>query len=485
MDLLSQEKILVTGATGYVGGRLVSLLLNKGYKVRCFVFGKKRLKRPGWEKADIVNGDILQYETLSSAMKGVSIAYYLVHPMSADKQLEKPECTAARNFAQAAKEAGVKRIIYLSSLADENIQHSGHLETRSKTATILRDSGIPVTEFQAGQIIGSGSLAFELLRQITEILPVILVPRWAYSKLQPIAVRDILRYLSECIALPETVGRTLQIGGSTVLSYLDMISIYAKLRGLKRPYINLPYLTSFLTAVFTDILTAIPQKMALPIIEILQKDAVLHDNVAESVFNFVPLSFEEAVSLATENTYNDSVETAWFSTESYTQKTPLLLKESITKYKLEVEAVVEATPEAVFRSISCIGGKNGWYFANRLWSVRAFIDRIAGGWGFRRGRRSLKELREWDIIDFWRVEELDENKLIIFRSEMKMPGQTWLLFEIVPVSPTETTLILKSFYEPGSFWGHIFWYVLLPAHPFLYKGMLKEIAAVAREDKEC
>lgn len=487
MDEVIQHNrtILVTGSTGYIGGRLVKLFMDSGQPVRCLVRDPSRIKGRGWDKVTVFEGNVLNYESILPALESVDVAYYFVHSMTAGKGFPERDIQAAENFGRAAKEQGVKRIIYMSGLGSSHDHLSEHLRSRHDTGNKLRESGVPVTEFRAAQVIGSGSLSFEMVRYITERLPIIPSPRWIKTKSQPIAIRNVLNYLVECLDVPESTGQILEIGGPDILGYDEMLLAYARVRGLKRKILRLPFLTTEICAFFIDLITPIPANISRPLIEGLKNEVIVRDDTARQLFKFPLLKYQEAIELALKRHDNDNVETIWSgSISSLGLKDEHVVKltniEGMVMEKRTI--IVEATSREVFQSIICIGGQNGWLYANPLWWLRAFIDTLAGGVGHR-GRRCYLHLRVGDPIDFWRVEELIDKRLLRLHSEMKMPGRGWLQFEINTFSNSKVLITQIAFFEPMGLMGHLYWYALYPVHKFIFSGMIRALANQIKQVK--
>lgn len=482
----SSKLILVTGATGYVGGRLIPVLLKRGYNVRCLVRDPSRVEGRGWQGVEAVKGDVLKYEELPRAMKGVSVAYYLVHSMTAGEGFKERDIKAAENFGRAAKEAGVERIVYLGGLGIAGEELSLHLKSRQDTGDYLRKSGVPVTEFRAAQIIGSGSISFELIRYLAERLPVMPSPKWIDTKSQPISIRDVIRYLSDAIETPVSKGRIIEIGGANVLSYRDMILIYAKVRGLKRWMFKIPLMTTEVAAFFADLITPIPTHIVKPLIEGLKNEVIVYDNCAREIFDFIPMEYERAVSLALERIVAGKVDTTWTDAFSaFEDKAPGPVKigntEGLLSEKRQITA--QASVDTAFKICMCFGGEKGWFYADYLWYLRGILDRLFGGVGLGRGRRCPTQLRVGDVLGFWRVEALKENKLLRLHAEMKMSSKAWLQFETTPIDEKHVLITQTAFFEPKGVLGVMYWYSLYPIHKILFNGMIETLAREAERGK--
>ena len=482
------RRILVTGATGYIGGRLVPFLLREGYDVRCLVRGAERLRGRSWEsQVEIVEGDALDYETLLPALEGIDVAYYLIHSLGAgEKEYADRDRRAAENFGRAASEHGVSRIIYLGGIKPKTGRRSDHLASRLETGDFLRKGGVPVTEFRAGVIVGSGSLSFELIRYLTERLPVLVTPKWVRTPTQPIAVRNVLEYLAQALEVPESAGRILEIGGDDVLTYGDMFRIYARVRGLRRYLLQVPVLTPRLSSLWIGLVTPVNSKIARPIVAGLDNEVTVQDEAARRLFTVEPITYEAAVRLALERFSRDDIDTTWSSAASSAGP---FLREELTSAEGMIQERrqirVDAPPAVVFGVLKSLGGETGWLYANALWKVRGFLDLLAGGIGLRKSRRSYRQVRVGDTIDFWRVEAIEENRHLRLRAEMKTPGRAWLLFNLEPVaaaSPSGSTsglhtlLTQTAVFEPKGLPGILYWKALYIPHRFIFAGLLRAIA---------
>lgn len=480
-----QVKILVTGATGYVGGRLVPRLLEAGYAVRIMVRDPARLVGRDWlDSVEVVRGDVLKPDTLPDALTGIHAAYYLIHSMSGHSDFEERDIIAARNFGTAAKHAAVERIIYLGGLGHPDEQLSTHLRSRQETGDTLRESGIPVTEFRAGVVVGSGSISFEMVRYLTERVPVLICPRWVFTKTQPIAVRDALNYLISALETPESTGKTLDIGIDAPISYKTMMMTYARLRGLRRFVVPVPVLTPRLSSYWVHFVTPIPSDIARPLIDGLRNESTVRDDSARRIFPQIqPMSYETAVSLALDRLNAENVETSWSDSLSSSQGdvTPVVLTTHEGMLIERRQHQVDASPEAIYRTVTGLGGQRGWMVYNWAWRLRGLMDSMVGGVGFRRGRRHKDELRAGEALDFWRVEALEENRMLRLRAEMKVPGRAWLQFRIEPLEDGSSRLTQTAFFAPKGLFGPIYWYSLYPIHGLIFSALIRKIGEAAEQ----
>jgi uncharacterized protein YbjT (DUF2867 family) len=478
---IHSELVLITGATGYIGGRLAPRLLQAGYHVRCLVRDPERLQgRPWLDRVEVVAGDVLQPESLPPAMAGVSTAYYLVHSMAAGEGFCERDVTAARNFASAASAAGVARIIYLGGLGDPDTELSPHLRSRQATGEALRDAGVPVTEFRAGVIVGSGSLSFELVRYLVERLPVMIGPRWVYTCVQPIGIRNVLEYLVAALQTPESTGEIIEIGGADVVTYGDMMLGYARARGLKRRLISVPVLTPRLSSLWVHLITPIPTTIARPLIEGLRNEVVVRDhNKAGRLFPDIhPFDYQTSVELALARLESGEVETMWTDALMTTQgDVPPVVLTTLEGLNFEHrQLVVPAPAGVVYCAFVGLGGARGWLYLNWVWHLRGLLDRLVGGVGMRRGRRDPNDVRVGDALDFWRVEAVEPDHLLRLRAEMKVPGRAWLQFHVHPLPGDRSTLSQTAYFAPKGVPGLLYWYGLYPIHKIVFAGMIRKIA---------
>jgi len=472
--------ILVTGATGYIGGRLVPRLIENGYPVRCLVRDNNRLLgRPWLEQVEIFEGDALIEDSLIKAMEGVRVAYYLIHGMQGGKVHAERDIQAARNFSSAAYKAGVERIIYLGELVDPSDDLSPYLRSRHETGYILRQGGVPVTEFRAGIVIGSGSLLFEMIRYLTEHQPILVCPKWFFTKSQPIAIRNVLDYLLAELDCPECSGRMIEIGGPDILSYAQMCREYANLRGFKRLMIPAPVYAPMLSAWWVHMLTPLHWRALLPLIEGLHAESIVQDDSARNLFPQIKLlDYTTAVQLALGRIADDNVETSW-------SDALVTSGGDIKPYSFELHdgmmieerrKVVDLPASSVYRSYMGLGGERGWLYLDWTWVIRGWIDKLVGGVGLRRGRRNPDQLYVGESLDFWRVEAVERDHLLRLRAEMKVPGKAWLQFSSSTQSDGKTLLKQTAYFAPRGLTGLIYWYSLYPIHTFIFSGLIRKIA---------
>ena len=480
--------VLVTGATGYVGGRLVPRLLEAGYTVRVLARDPHRLQgRPWLEHVEVAEGDVLDAPTLGAVLTGVDIAYYLVHSMFGGRDFTQRDIVAARSFGEAAKAAGVGRIIYLGGLGDRGTPLSEHLRSRQETGQALREAGVPVTEFRAAIIVGSGSVSFEMIRYLSERLPVMICPRWTSTRVQPIAIRNVLDYLVAAIEVPASAGHIVEIGGADVLTYGEMMLGYARGRGLHRLLVPVPVLSPRLSSYWVHWVTPIPAPIARPLIEGLRNEVVVRSPLAHTLFpDIALLDYRTAVDLALERLCSGEVETSWSDAlvSSRGDAPPVELSTHEGMILEHRQCQVAAPSAEVFRIFTGLGGGRGWLYANWLWQLRGILDRLVGGTGLRRGRRHPDDVRVGDAIDFWRVERVEPNRLLRLRAEMKVPGDAWLQFEATPKAHDETLLEQTAYFAPKGLPGLLYWYTLYPLHRAIFSGLIRDVALQAERRAE-
>lgn len=488
--------ILVTGATGYIGGRLIPNLLQMGYRVRCLVRDPVRLQGRPWQHAvETVAGDVLKPETLVSGLQGIHTAYYLVHSLASGADFHARDLTAATNFAVAAQAAGVQRIIYLGGLAKSSSGLSEHLRSRQQTGDALRSTGIPVTEFRAGVIVGSGSLSFEMVRYLTELIPAMICPRWVFTRTQPIGIREVLEYLTAALDVPASYGRIIEIGGADIVTYGEMMLIYAEVRGLKRWMIQIPmltprlYFTPRLSAYWINLVTPIPAAIARPLVDGLRNENIVLDKSAQTLFPHIrPVGYRTAVERALARLDVGNLESVWSDALSSSQGDVPPVKLTVQEGMVleHRQRIVAASPANLFSIFSGLGGRRGWLAMNWAWEIRGLIDKLIGGVGLRRGRRDPIALRVGDALDFWRVEAVEDGHLLRLRAEMKVPGKAWLQFQASSRGDGQTILTQTAFFAPKGLSGWLYWYGLYPLHSYIFSKLIDEIAlrALALQQKQ-
>jgi uncharacterized protein YbjT (DUF2867 family) len=483
---MKTDPILVTGATGYVGGRLIPALLKAGYRVRAMARKLNKMGCRPWAadpRVELVQGDVLDLDSLTNAAEGCRTAYYLVHSMIAQKEkFAEADRLAARNMVAAASNAGLERIIYLGGLAEsKDGVLSRHLQSRIEVAEILQAGPVPTTDLRTPMILGSGSASFEILRYLVERLPVMTTPRWVHSLNQPIAIRNVITYLVGCLAHDETIGQTYDIGGPDVLTYRDLLDIYAQEARLpKRLIIPVPVLTPGLSALWIHLISPVPKSIALPLTQGLTSNAVCTENEIQSIIPQALLSCREAIKLALDRTQQQQVQTCWMDAGGLLEPEWAHCGDADwaggTIMKCGYRALLQATPEEVWQPVARIGGKTGWYFGNFLWRLRGAIDRLVGGVGLRRGRRHPVDLGVGDALDFWRVLEVDPPNRLQLLAEMKTPGEALLEIQISDHKNGQTELQMLSRFLPKGLFGILYWYGLYPFHQWIFAGMLKRMA---------
>jgi len=475
-------KVLVTGATGYIGGRLVPRLLEEGYEVRCLVRSESKLDSSPWRRdVEIVVGDVLEPDTLTPALSGCDAAFYLIHSMDgADADFDERDRLAATNFAHEAGAAGLGRIVYLGGLGDGD-DLSKHLSSRQAVGEILRCGPTPVTELRAGVIIGSGSVSFEMLRYLTEVLPVMVTPRWVRTVCQPLAVGDALDILAGALDATDGSDHIHEIGGPDRLTYEEMMQVYAEVAGLpKRRIIGVPLLSPTLSSHWVGLVTPVPPGVAKPLVESLRNEVTVSDNTfAESQVG--PLTpYRAAVSRALQRSEDLEVQTRWSDAAS----SPAMAYPDDPEWAGGTELTDEqvraanATPDDVFWAFTRIGGPTGYYMMDWAWRLRGLVDTLVGGVGLRRGRRHPETLRTGEALDFWRVVDVQPGKSLKLFAEMKTPGDAWLSFEVTP-TPDGSVLTQTALFRPRGLLGRLYWWVMLPFHAAIFGRMAGRIVEAA------
>jgi uncharacterized protein YbjT (DUF2867 family) len=476
-------RVLVLGATGYVGGRLVPELLAAGHIVRCLVRNPAKLDGRRWRaQVEVVTGDVADLASTRAACEGIDAVVFLIHAMGGPDDFEALEHRFAANVRDAAAAAQVERIVYLGGLGDESDELSKHLRSRQEVGRILAAGTVPVTELRAGVVIGSGSASFEMLRNLVEVLPVMVTPKWVDTRTQPIAIRDVLRYLVGVLATPETTGRVLEIGGPDIVTYREMMARYARAAGLrKRLIIPVPVLTPRLSSLWVGLVTPLPAGVARPLVDSLVNEVVVRDDAIRALIPFEPTSLDDALRLALGRVRDLDVPTTWASaghpgSAGPDAQDPEWAGGTVLGDTRRVASV--ASPAQLFATVCSIGGDTGYFSSRLLWGIRGAIDTIVGGIGLRRGRRHPTELAVGDPVDFWRVETFDEPSLLRLRAEMKLPGAAWLEFRITP-HPRGSLLEQRARFHPRGLWGRVYWLSVTPFHGLIFRTMARRIVREA------
>ena len=480
--------VLVTGASGYLGGRLVPRLLAEGHRVRAMTRDAGRLRDVPWaSQVQVVEADALGGSGLDAALVGVDVAYYLVHSIGYGPEYEQTHRAAATAFGAACAAAGVGRIVYLGGLTSDREALSPHLTSRAQVGQLLLDSGVPTAVLQASVVIGSGSASFEMLRYLTERLPAMITPKWVNSRIQPIAVRDVLRYLVGAATLPADVSRRFDLGGPEVLTYLEMMHRYARVAGLrKRLIIPVPLLSPRLSGHWVNVVTPVPASLAKPLVRSLVNEVVCSEDDIKAYVPDPPeglVGFEDAVGLALLRIKEAAVETRWSSaTWPGAPSDPLPTDPDWaggSLYEDRRVRQVDAEPEDLWRVIEGIGGEHGWYSFPLAWAVRGQLDKLVGGAGLNRGRRNPDQLYVGESLDFWRVEEIVDGQLLRLRAEMKVPGAAWLELGVETDEHGKTLFVQRALFHPRGLAGHAYWWSVWPFHGIVFGGMLANIAGAA------
>lgn len=489
--------VLVLGATGYVGGRVVPELLTAGHTVRCAVRSPAKLDARVWrDRVDVVRGDVTDRASMDVACAGIDAVLFLVHAMDGQPDFAAREAAGATTVRDAAAGAGVQRILYLGGLGDEKDQLSKHLRSRHEVGRLLAEGSVPVTELRAGVVIGSGSVSFEMLRHLTEVLPVMTTPRWVKTRTQPIGVRDVLRTIVGALEVEETAGRIIEIGGPDVLSYAEMMQRYAAIAGLRRRIIiPVPVLSPRLSSLWVGLVTPLPTGIARPLVDSLVNEVIVRDDVAERLIPFERTSFDDAVRQALRRVQDLEVETTWASAGGAVRMpydpaaTPSPADPDWAGGTIlrDVRTVrCEASPEDLYDAVTSLGGTHGYHTPRFLWLIRGGLDKMVGGIGLGRGRRHPQQLAVGEPVDFWRVEELlrpadGSEGLLRLRAEMKVPGEAWLEFRIGPDGAGGSTLEQQARFHPRGLWGRVYWYGLSPVHSFMFPRMARRISRDAEQ----
>lgn len=475
-------KILLTGTTGYIGKRLLPVLIEQGHEVVCCVRDKNRFHYSdlnGKVNISVIEIDFLKDPPATNLLKDIDAAYYLIHSMSSnDSDFSRLEESSAKNFIRLIKNSNVKQIIYLGGIANEE-KLSKHLASRKNVEKVLTDSGIPVTTLRAGIIVGSGSASFEIIRDLVEKLPVMVTPKWLNTKHQPIAIRNILEYLIGVLLNPETFNKSYDVGGPDILSYKEMLLGFAEVRGLKRYILTIPVMTPRLSSYWLYFVTSTSYKLAVNLVNSMKIEVVANNNELEKMLGIKPISYKGAVQFAFQKIEQNNVVSSWkdsLISSSYENK----LSEQIDVpshgcFLDKREKEITVSFEQVMSNLWSIGGERGWYYADWLWGIRGFLDKLFGGVGLRRGRTNKNEIYTGDTLDFWRVLVADkQNKRLLLYAEMKLPGEAWLNFQIIK-KDAKNYLQQTATFRPKGLLGRFYWYCVLPIHYFVFNGMAKNI----------
>lgn len=483
MDPAVGKLVLLTGATGYVGGRLLSGLEQRGVRVRCLSRRPETLRGRVGSATEVVPGDVFDPASLAAALRNVDTAYYFVHSMGSDRDFEDQDRIAAANFAQAASAAGVRRIVYLGGLGNPDETLSKHLRSRQETGDILRSNHPQVIEFRASIVIGSGSLSFEMIRALVERLPVMICPRWVHVMAQPIAIEDLLAYLLEALDLPDEPSPVYEIGGPDQVSYGQLMHEYARQRGLRRWMIPVPVLTPYLSSLWLGLVTPLYARVGRKLVESLRNPTLVSNDLAARTFSVRPRSVREALARALVHEDREFAETRWSDALSAGGRPPAWGGVRFGSRLVDSRtAAVNVPPDRAFTPIRRIGGRTGWYYGNWLWSLRGFLDLLCGGVGVRRGRRDPENLRVGDPVDFWRVELYEPPHRLRLSAEMKLPGRAWLEFEVTG-NEQGSTVRQTAIFDPVGLSGLLYWYGIYPLHQFVFAGMLRNLVRAAASEQ--
>jgi len=469
--------ILVTGASGYIGGRIVNDILARGYRVRILIRGNAAHYQELWPRAEIVLADALKYETLQKALKDIDTAFYLIHSLLlGQQQFYDADITAAHNFRKAAEVNHIKRIIYLGGLGDAAASLSEHLRSRIHVSEELQQGPVPVTILRAATIMGSGSASYEIIKHLIKKVPIISVPKWANTRCQPIAIRDVIKYLVGCLETPATAGKSFDIGGKDILTYRQMLEIFTDVTGKKRLFFRGPFSRLGFYAYIASLVTPVPAPIIQSLMEGLKNEVVCKNDDIKNLIPFETLSYRDAVKKALRREEQDKVYTRW--SDAYPKDNSLAMKlhelGRIPYYTTTYSILTHKSAEALYSSICRIGGKEGWFQNNWMWRLRGMIDRLLMGVGSSRGRRSDINLKINDVIDFWRVEDMKQNKRLLLRAEMKLPGRGWLEFKMVP-EKGNINFSITAYYDTDSLFGMLYWYCFLPFHNLIFNNLIKQI----------
>ena len=478
--MADSPEILITGGSGYVGGRLISKLEERGVPLRCMARRPESLRTKVVESTEVVFGDVLQPKSMKEALSGIKTAYYMVHSMGTGRDFESDDRRGARNFAVAARAAGVKKIVYLGGLGDSDQKLSAHLRSRQEVGQVLAESGAQVIEFRASIVIGSGSLSFELIRTLVQRLPFMICPKWVQTPAQPIAIEDVLAFLTAALEHQPAGHQVFEIGGPQQVTYRELMREYAKQCGLKRLMVSVPFLTPRLSSLWLGLVTPVYARVGRKLVDSLRNPTIVRDNSANSIFNIQPRDVAAAVQRALENEDNEFAATRWSDALSSGSRPKRWGGEKFGNRLVDSRTItIDVPAAAAFRPVRRIGGKTGWYYGNWLWQIRGFLDLLVGGVGVRRGRRDSDEIHAGEPLDCWRVETIEPERLLRLSAEMKLPGRAWLEFEITSEDPSRSTIRQTAIFDPLGLFGLCYWYAIYPLHEAVFGGMLRGIAQAA------
>ncbi len=469
--------VLVTGASGYVGSQLVPALLERGHYVVCMTRDSRKVTAKFPRRVNVVEADALKPDSLAPALRGIDVAYYLIHSLNAGEQaFQSNDHEAARNFALSAKEAGVQRIIYLGGLGDPRRERSAHLKSRQETGETLRRYGPPLTDFRSAVVIGAGSISFEMIRYLTERVPIMICPRWVTTRIQPVGIDDVVSYLVAALDEPKSVAQTIDIGSPSIETYRTMMLKYAAHRGLRRPLLQVPVLTPRLSSYWVDLVTPIPARISRPLIEGLRSEVVCTNTAALDIFPQIhPLTYEQAIARALQIPDLGAMAERRAAELQNGSRLPQIVEEEGWVADIRVgDSTV--TPSRVFAVVEGIGGKRGWLYGTWLWRLRALLDKMLGGSGMGDGRRDPDTLQEGDMLDFWRVEEIEPGQRLLLKAMMRVPGEAYLIFETFAHGHGGTRLRSSALFRPRGLWGRVYWWMLLPVHKFIFSGLNRAIS---------
>ncbi len=479
------QRILITGASGYIGGRLLEALNKTEHVVISMVRRPEQFKKNFPLDHEVRYGDTLNQESLIKALKGIDIVYYLVHSLARKKDFSDAEITSANHFIEAAKINNVKKIVYLGGLFNPKSVLSRHLESRKKVGDILRNSEIPCITFRASIILGSGSISYEMIRNLTEKLPIMITPKWVRVKAQPIGVNDVISYLIKAIDLNINKSEIYEIGGQDQVSYSDIMKEYALQKKLTLFIIPVPFLSPYLSSLWLSFVTPLYAKVGMKLIKSIKNATIVNTpQKTNEAFNIHPMSMKKAIKKAIAAEEKNFIRTHWASAYSSSNVQMGWLEKQVGNKLIYTKKIsVNTSINNTFNCIKAIGGKNGWYYATFLWKIRGYLDLMLGGPGHKRGRKNSVEINEGDFIDWWRVEQYSPPKLLRLFAEMKLPGRAWLEFELIKTSKDSCDTYISAIFDPSGLFGRIYWYSLYPIHFFMFDGLIKRIKIKSEKGK--